>query len=145
MAHVAEHHGEEEGEGDDGIGCCGRGRAQPGPRGEAPSPGSGTAPHSNFFEHSGTPQNAPAGWLTLARGRLAGLQTLNTVHLPRAAPSLHGDAPLQARKLQLREAKNLIKASESDLNASHSCCPATAAWATPCQPPLGRRSWGDRE
>lgn len=88
MAHVAEHHGEKEGEGDDGVGCCGnRAMQSVGPPKVALNPGSGTALNSNF----------KTVWPMACC-----LQPPTIVHLPDAALSLHCESHFTSEKTETR-------------------------------------------
>lgn len=129
MAHVPKHDSEEEGEGDDGVGRCGRGTcSQLGPHRpthlsvqdamEARTWALGE--HTSSKTQCGQTEHTSSSLWSAARC----LPHLKTVHLPNTAPSL---IPiLQVRPLRLREVKMLAEASKSNLEPGHS----------PAEPPL---------
>lgn len=112
MAHVAEHHGEKEGEGDDGVGGCGDRAAR-----SAGTPRGPRTPDGTRLERHG-PRPAVCGpQPSFAFPMLSGVCTV----IPTS----------QVRKLRLGEAKKLVEVSELDLEPGRSYCRA----ADPCAPP----------
>lgn len=117
VAHVPKHDSEEEGEGDDGVGRCGRGAvrsADPAAKcascrrrhgGLGPDSGQHLIPTSSETQcgQQDTPQARCGPWP-------AGLQPRTIIHFPKAALI----PILQVRQLRLRGARTLTEVSESD-------------------------------